>query len=171
MFKHLIVLLFIVWLLVPTNVAAQEHYGASASLKGDSNEVNYDMRVTELREYLESHNSPLAEYAEDFIKYSDQYDLDWRLVPAITGVESTFGKHIPYNSYNAYGWANGNYSFSSWEESIGHVSKTLAEKYIAKGANTSSEIGRIYAPPSSTWSSKVEYFKNKIEPLPVEFAL
>lgn len=170
MYKLLLALVLLS-LLVPKNVAAQEHYEASASLKGDSTEATFDMRVTELKQYLESHNSPLAEYAEDFIKYSDQYGLDWRLVPAITGVESTFGKRIPYNSYNAYGWANGKYSFSSWEESIGHVSKTLAEKYIARGANTSSEIGRIYAPPSSTWSSKVEFFKNKIEPLPVEFAL
>ena len=32
---------------------------------------------------------------EDFVTYADTNGLDYRLVPAITGVESTFGKLIP----------------------------------------------------------------------------
>ena len=154
----------------PVASAQTYTYHASASLNATDGDP-VDLRAVVLKNYFESHNSPLADYAEVFIEYSDEYTLDWRLVPAITGVESTFGKRIPYNSYNAYGWANGKYSFGSWEESIGVVSKALSEKYIARGANTTYEIARIYAPPSSTWAGNVEFFKNKIEPLPLDYAL
>ena len=122
-----------------------------------------DPRVSVLEDYLKSHNSPLAPYASHFIERADFYGLqDWRLVPAITGVESTFGKAIPKNSYNAYGWANGAYSFNSWEESIDVVTKSLKTKYIDRGANTIEKIGRIYAPPSHTWAGKVHFFMDKI---------
>jgi hypothetical protein len=134
-------------------------------------ETGSDFRVDNLRNYLESQRSPLAEYSEDFVAYADEYDLDYRLVPAITGVESTFGKRIPAGSYNAYGWANGGFYFDSWQGSIEHVSASLRTKYIDKGAETISKIGRRYAPPSSTWSGKVKFFMEKIDPLPVSFDL
>ena len=85
------------------------------------------------------------------------------MVPAITGVESTFGKQIPTNSYNAYGWANGAYLFESWEQSIDHVSQVLKEKYVERGLDTPYKMGPVYAPPSKTWASKVVYFMNQIE--------
>ena len=100
-----------------------------------------------------------------------QMNTDWigEWVPAISGVESTFGKQIPYNSYNAYGWVNGDYSFKSWPDSIQVVSKTLKNNYIDKGAISIARISKIYAPPSKTWGSKVEYFEGKITPLPYSF--
>lgn len=122
-----------------------------------------DERVVKLRAYFAKHKSPLEPYAQDFVYYADTYDLDWRLVPAITGVESTFGKHMPKNSYNAYGWANGDYRFTSWENSIEHVSRTLREKYYNNGADTLPKIARRYAPPSKTWGGNVQFFMNKIE--------
>ncbi len=72
-------------------------------------------------------------------------------------------------SLRAYGWANGNYKFSSWEESFDVVSKTLKEKYIKRGADSIDKISRIYAPPSSTWAWKVKYFINQIDPSPIVF--
>lgn len=144
--------------------------GASAQLKTSDSGTD-DYRIMILRTYLIKHNSPLAEHAEDFVAIADKYNIDWRLVPAISGVESTFGKRIPRNSYNAYGWANGAYKFKSWEDSIEIVSKTLREKYIDRGAPSISRIARRYAPPSSTWAGKVKFFMKKIEPFPVTFTL
>ena len=90
-----------------------------------------DPRVAKLEKFLKRVNSPLAPKAQVFIAKADQYELpDWKMLPAITGVESTFGKAIPSNSYNAYGWANGNYYFKNWDESIDTVSKTLKTNYI-----------------------------------------
>ncbi|MGA3292060.1 MAG: hypothetical protein ABSC49_02880 [Candidatus Microgenomates bacterium] len=141
----------------------------SATIKTDTQNSSYDYRVENLREFLEKYNSPLAPYAEDFVAYADANGLDYRLVPAISGVESTFGKNIPFNSYNAYGWVNGNYDFRSWQDSIATVSSTLKYSYIDKGAVSIPQIAKRYAPPSSTWGSKVKYFVSKIDTLPVGF--
>ncbi len=143
--------------------------GESSSLKIE--QIYSDYRVAKLRDYLRSQNSPLVEYAEDFVSLADKYNLDWRLIPAITGVESTFGKRIPYKSFNAYGWAGGEYRFTSWQESIEVVSKSLKEDYIEKGAPSLTKIGRRYCPPNPAWSGKVKFFMNKIEALPLTFDL
>ena len=127
-----------------------------------------DPRVEKLEAFFTKYDSPLASYAQEFIEAADLYQLDWKLVPAITGVESTFGKRIPAYSYNAYGWNNGNYYFQSWEQSINHVSRCLKEKYVDRGLDTPYKIGPVYAPPSATWASKVVYFMKLIECFEIE---
>lgn len=144
------------------SIATDAIAGVSAQL--DISKPVADPRVTQLSELLNYYKSPLAPYAPVFIQKADEYGLpDWRLVPAIAGVESTFGKRIPQNSYNAYGWANGNYSFKNWEDSIDVVTKTLKQKYYARGADTVEEIAAIYAPPSKTWANNVHFFMTKLD--------
>jgi len=139
--------------------------GASGVLKSEedlaSNSQN--QKIEQLRAFLEAYRSPLTPYARTFVQVAEKYQIDWKLVPAITGVESTFGRQIPYNSYNAYGWANGKYRFGSWEESIEKVTKTLRQKYYDRGLDNPYKIGPVYAPPSSTWAGKVSHFMNEIE--------
>lgn len=144
---------------------------ASGQLKSQSVDTSFDYRVETLKNYLEKYNSPLAEYASKLVEYADTYGLDYRLLAAISGAESTFGKRIPKNSYNAYGWANGNYAFASWDNSIEVVSKALRQKYIEKGAVSISQIAKRYAPPSNTWSNKVKHIMKRIDPLPVSFSI
>ncbi|MCJ7793143.1 MAG: glucosaminidase domain-containing protein [Candidatus Marinimicrobia bacterium] len=157
-----ILIAFLVIVFLPQPVFAQEKMaGGSAVLENSLPDA--DQRVSKLEKFLESYDSPLAEYAQVFVESADKYGLDWKLVPAITGVESTFGKQIPAGSYNAYGWANGAYAFKSWEESIEVVSKALKEKYVDQGLDTPFKIGPVYAPPSKTWANKVVSFMNKLE--------
>ena len=142
----------------------------SASLQVKSQDNSFDYRVKSLEDFFEKYNSPLAQYSDEFVAYADIYNLDWRLLPAISGVESTFGKRIPRGSYNAYGWANGAYRFTSWENSIEVVSRALREKYLDRGATNMAKIARRYA-ASPTWLWRVKYFMEKIEPMPLEFDL
>lgn len=150
--------------------AAPNVVSGSAELKSVS-QNSFDFRVFELESYLSLWNSPLESYARTFVGKADNYSLDWRLVPAITGVESAFGKRIPLDSFNAYGWANGAYSFESWDESIEVVAKTLREKYYDRGAEDINQIARRYAPPSTTWAGNVKIFMTKISRFPVTFTL
>jgi len=156
--------------LIPKPVQAQEMKltmaGYSAVLK--STDIKADFRVAKLQAFLARYDSPLTSYAQVFIDVADEYQIDWKLVPAITGVESTFGKQILYNSYNAYGWNNGNYYFKSWEDSLKIISKALKEKYFDRGLDTPYKIGPVYAPPSKTWAGKVNYFMQKIEQIDTE---
>lgn len=143
---------------------AQVHSGSSAELKLDLSNKESDMRVDTLREFLAKYNSPLASLATVLVENADKYNLDWRLVAAISGLESSFGREIPSNSFNGWGWGiygNNVIRFSSWEEGIQTVSQGLRERYIDKGATDIYSIGRIYA-ASPTWASRITYLMEKI---------
>jgi len=157
----IISILILMALINAPSLRAQNQINPSAQLL--DNEVIVDNRQEILRDYFEKFNSPLADFSDEFINSADAFGLDWRLLPAITGVESTYGKFIPKNSYNAYGWNNGLYHFKSWPDSIWYVSKALKENYVDRGAKTIDKIARIYAPPSPTWAAKVKSIMKKID--------
>lgn len=123
-----------------------------------------DPRALILKDYLAKYNSPLENQAQDFIDAADFNNIDWKLVPAIAGVESTFGKFIP-GGFNGWGWGvYGNQAlyFNSWRDGIFIVSKGLKENYINKGLKNPYEMNRAYA-TSPTWGRKVSYFLKDIE--------
>ncbi len=123
-----------------------------------------DIRVKILQAYLAQYNSPLQGQAKTFVDAADKYGLDWKLVAAISGVESTFGKFTPGSnedpSYNAWGWGvygDQTYSFKSWDDGIDTVSKGLKENYINHGVTDPYDINRTYA-ASPMWGAHVSYF-------------
>jgi hypothetical protein len=122
-----------------------------------------EQKIAKLTTFLAKYKSPLTNEAAHFVESAELYNIDWKLVPSITGVESTFGKFLIPNSYNAYGWGGGRIMFNSWKESIYHVSMKLSEKYVQKGLTTPHLMQRVYAPPSKTWGDKVTFFMNKLE--------
>jgi len=122
-----------------------------------------DMRVVALQNILKKHNSPLLPYASDYVKYADKYNVDWKLLPAISGVESTFGIALPAGSYNAYGWGGGSIYFKSWDEGIDTIDSTIRSNYMDKwNATTVWQIGPIYA-ASPTWSARVNNYMNEMD--------
>jgi hypothetical protein len=148
-------------------IYAQEYSaGSSAALFKPNNQKTSDSRVRILREYLEKYNSPLVPYAGTFVENADKYNLDWKLVAAISGVESTFGREIPNDSYNGWGWGiygDNMIRFSSWNEGIQTISEGIRTKYMDKwGAKDVYEIGRLYA-ASPTWAQRVESIMNSID--------
>lgn len=147
-------------------LAAENLAGSSAALLKPAAAKTPDSRVKILREYLKQYNSPLVMHAQDFVDIADKYQLDWKLVAAISGVESTFGKQIPYESFNGWGWGiygDNMIRFSSWTEGIETVSEGLRTNYINKwGAKDVYSIGRIYA-ASPTWAQRVTYFMSRID--------
>lgn len=128
--------------------------------------VRQEARPLILRKFLESYNSPLAEYAGVLVEAADRYDLDWRLLPAIAGQESTFCRTIPEESHNCWGWAiHESYTkkFETWEGAIETVAEGLKTDYIDRGLVTPEEIMTRYCPRSITerdgsWARAVEYF-------------
>ena len=132
--------------------------------RGEIVSKKLDSEALILQKYLAQFNSPMQYHAQDFIDAAKQYNLDWKLLPAIAGVESTFGKQIP-GGYNAYGWGvYGNQAiyFKSWNEGIYTVAKGLKENYVDKGYTTPYTMNRIYA-ESPRWGSKVSYFMADLE--------
>jgi len=125
--------------------------------------IEKDNRVETLKTYLESKNSPLAEFSDVFVEVADKYELDYRLLPAITGIESGFGRVQLDNSYNPFGWGGGYIYFESFEEAIRTVGFELYERCVKLGVDTPAEIGPSYCPPNYLrWIASVEGFIEEI---------
>lgn len=166
--KYLITFVTVILLLL---VSSGQSYafgeaGSSASLVLTLEQNGSDNRAQVLRSFLLEYDSPLAPYAEDFVKNADKYSLDWRLVASIAGLESTFGKQIPYNSLNAWGWGvygDNVIRFATWNEGIETISKGLRERYLKEKPESDPYlIGPIYA-ASPSWAQRVSFFMEKME--------
>lgn len=166
--KKLIVVFLVVLMLALAPAAIAIEADAAAQLATLEVTPIVDKRVGQLEAYLESHNSPLADKAEVFVREADKHKLDWKFVAAIAGTESTFGKHIPPGSYNAWGWgiptgARSGIGFDTWEHGIATVSEGLATRYYGRGAKTVYDVGWIYAANGISWGNHVTFFLNKID--------
>jgi hypothetical protein len=150
-------------------VFAVSEAGTAATLAFHvASDVTADTRATRLRLFLESYDSPLASEAETFVAEADKNNLDWKLVAAIAGVESTFGKEIPAGSYNGWGWgiftgASDGVHFKNWADGIAQVSEGLRTNYINRGADNIYDIGWMYAANGNSWGTHVRYFIDKLE--------
>lgn len=119
-------------------------------------EQDIDYRLVRLAFFFHQKDSPLTPFSWEFIKAADFWGVDWRLLPAIAGVESNFGKRIIPGSFNAYGWAGGQWRFTSWPDSIWEVTKKLRLLYYDRGLIRPTDIGRVYAPANPSWGKAVE---------------
>ena len=116
-------------------------------------------QIAFVQEYLSKRNSPLAEYAEVLVTAAYKYGIDYRLVAAISIIESGGGKNC-FRPYNAWGW--GKMTFESWDDGIYTISKGLG-KYYANGATTPALIAPSYCPPNATkWAYNVQSVMNQI---------
>lgn len=110
----------------------------------DTSQTGGDKRVIALLIFLESYKSPMAtaSVAKAVIENADKHGLgdNWPLIIAIAGIESGFGKLIPYtenqSSYNAWGWtcvgsdcfSRWRY-FNSWEHGVETLTNGLVTGY------------------------------------------
>lgn len=123
-------------------------------------------RKENLKKFFEKYNSPLIDSVDVFLEVADMYEIDYRLIPAISGVESTFCKNIIEGTYNCYGWGiygDNVISFENYDDGVRKVAKGLKEGYMLKGATTVESIAPIYNPNTpSQWGGKVRFFMNQI---------
>lgn len=123
-------------------------------------------RKQALTEFFELYNSPLIENVDTFIEIADKYEIDYRLIPAISCMESTCGKFLIEGSYNPFGWGiygNNAIYFKNYDEAIKTVGEGLNKGYFAKGLNTVDKIAPVYTPPNShNWKNGVNFFIKRI---------
>ena len=130
--------------------------------------VAVDLRAEKLTKFLKERNSPLVGNVRDFIRTADDFDLDWRLLPAISAVESGMGQHTPSCArYNPFGWTSttspcGYWRFDSFDEAIRFVGGKIATKTAySKFQRTGrvEELALAYNPGGwEEWTAKVNYF-------------
>ena len=126
--------------------------------------VDHDVRPLAMRVVFEKYNSPMMGYEVELITIAEKYGLDWTLLAAIAGTESSFGKRMPADCLNPYGWGiygSNKLCFKSFPEAAEAVAKGLSTRY-----NTSSleSIGRTYNKVSTDgWISHTRLFMDKIK--------
>jgi hypothetical protein len=108
-----------------------------------SAEVKNDPRMVRLQQFFSDRNCPAKHLASDFIEAADRQGVDWRLLPSISFVESTGGKHARNN--NIFGWQNGNYRFPTVRQGIHTVAHELTHSPYYRGKSLDGKL-RTYNP-------------------------
>jgi hypothetical protein len=123
-----------------------------------------DDRAVKMRVVLKKYNSPMIGLEDVLIKTAEKYKLDWTLMAAIAGTESSFAKRMPANCINPYGWGvygDNKLCFKTLEDSIEGVASGLAKKY---NISTLESIARTYNSVSTEgWITHTRFFMNKIK--------
>jgi len=130
-----------------------------------------DPRSLALEAYLDYQGSPLKDYTDEIISLSDQYGLDWKLIPAIAAAESRFGENVPHGkngtptSYNAWGWGvyGGNsVYFPSWSDGIKTVAFGLKTQFIDNGMTNPYLMNAHYS-SDPNWADNVTYYLTDLD--------
>lgn len=112
-----------------------------------------DPRLVRLQQFLGEKECPAHRYAADFIQAADNNDLDWRLLPSISIIESGGGKEARNN--NIFGWASAQKRFSSVRASIHLIAERLANSPLYRD-KTVDQILRTYNPEREDYVAQVK---------------
>lgn len=127
-----------------------------------------DPREDILRQFFERRSSSLGQSARTFISVADRYELDYTLLPAISGVESGLEKAGNTTDFNPFGYMcpGGPCRFDSFEQAIERVGKTIGTSRTYAPYRRSGEIielAKIYNQVSpDDWTWKIKSFQEKI---------
>jgi hypothetical protein len=122
-------------LAAPATVSVQQ-YQAPAVKQNDP-------RLSKLQKYFGDRDCPLRDSAKDFLIAADQNELDWRLLPSISIIESSGGKD--YRNNNVFGWASCKERFTSVRAGIHYVAAQLGQSRRYKGKDIDSKL-QMYNP-------------------------
>ena len=84
-----------------------------------------DPRISKVDAFFHAYSCPAPNHAADYVRAADLYDIDYRILPAISLLESTCGSYPRGN--NHWGWDNGSANFRSVEHGIDYIARQLSQ--------------------------------------------
>jgi hypothetical protein len=120
-----------------------------------------DPRTIRLRAFLAKLRCPVEYLAQDFVEAADDNQLDWRLLPSISIIESGGGKAARNN--NIFGWDNGNQFFPTLRAGINQVAFKLGKSSLYRDRDSAGKL-RIYN-PDENYVHLVMDVMNRISPV------
>lgn len=118
-----------------------------------------DPRYVRLEEFFERYRCPGPQNVEAYLRAADYYELDYRLLPALSVRETTCGLLETQN--NRWGYRAGRKRFPSVVAGIYYVARQLAEGPAYRGKTLA---GKLHAyNPRPGYPSEVERIIRQIE--------
>jgi hypothetical protein len=129
--------LLVAGLLAAPGTVSVQQYAAAPAVKQN------DPRLSRLQKFFGDRACPLRDSAKDFLVAADQNQLDWRLLPSISMIESSGGKY--YGNNNVFGWGSCKEKFTSVRAGIHYVAAQLGKSRRYKGKDIDAKL-QIYNP-------------------------
>jgi hypothetical protein len=123
-------------------------------------EYSNDPRLHTLRSFFRRWECPAERYCPTFIEAADAYQLDWRLLPSISFVESTGGKAAPHN--NLFGWDSGRAQFPSPAAGIHAVGYRLSHSDLYRAKSLDGLLATYN--PNPDYAQRVKSIMRRIHP-------
>ena len=102
-----------------------------------------DDRYDKLESFFQSYGCPAPHYVNEYLGAADSYAIDYRLLPAISVVESTCGVYQRLN--NRWGWDSARKGFSSFLTGLHYIARQLAEGRFYRNKSLDEKV-RMYNP-------------------------
>lgn len=141
-------------------------YVDTSNQVSDLEALTIEAKANAIDAYFKDKNMPLLGYGKKMVEEAIKNDLDWRLLPAISVIETTGGKNLckrlgeDFNK-NPFGWGSCKIGFKTFDSAIETVARNLGGNnpktaHHYDGKNTL-EIINKYNPPSIVpdYASKV----------------
>lgn len=125
-----------------------------------ASEYRNDPRLESLNRFFQEGACPARLFSADFLRVADQHNLDWRLLPSISIVESGGGREAKNN--NLFGWDGGRAIYISIRAGIHEVAARLGNSKLYRDKSVD-EILRIYN-PSAHYPGVVKSVMRRISP-------
>src|SRR3954451_3103930 len=120
-----------------------------------------DPRTERLKTFFSSLHCPVSYLSAEFVRASDENGLDWRLLPSISVIESGGGK--AYKNNNLFGWANGDYLFSTLKAGIHEVADKLGKSPLSRNRDVPAKL-HLYN-PNEEYATNVMTVMTRISPV------
>jgi hypothetical protein len=138
--------------ILPSDISVRQGYHAPKP------EYRPDPRLKSLEKFFQKASCPAVKYASAFVDAADSFDLDWRLLPSISYVESTGGKAALNN--NLFGWDSGRASFPSPAASIREVGYQLSHSALYRDKDVDGILATYNS--SAEYAAKVKFVMHSI---------
>ena len=132
---------------------------ACAAVASDNTLPVVDMRGAHLEAFFKAYDCPAPLHVEEYLQAADSHSLDYRLLPAISLVESTCGAFERRN--NRWGWDSVQSGFASVPAGIDYITEQLAENPRYKGKTIHEKLYTYN--PYKSYVRQVELLMQQIE--------
>lgn len=132
---------------------------ACSIISSDSTLPQTDPRTFRLAAFFKAYDCPTPLHVDEYLRAADTHEVDYRLLPAISLVESTCGTFQRRN--NRGGWDSVQSGFPSVPAGIEYVTEQLAENPRYKGKTVEQKLYTYN--PYSEYVRQVKRLMRQIE--------